>query len=219
MPSLQRMTLRQIVPLIFLPAGVGLLFQITLSSSAAQTILAIALTIFCPELARMAWIDLKNIEVLTASASPALEKQVMQTAATQQEKPTSSTNSFLQAQQIKQFHTVIVSTIALEATGFYLSLYSLPAGAIVIILSQLWFNSLASVQLYPGRSLPVVRCSAKDRKAVLILNALTAGLLCFWPVTSAQLGLSIALLVLVALYLAVKYLLLQPEETKANRCE
>ncbi len=156
-----------------------------IAPSLAQKILAFALALFCPELARMAWIDLKNIELVT----------VVET----------STAASQPSQQLNRFYAVVVSTIALEATGFYLTFGSLPVGAIVIVLSQFWFNLLASIQLYPAKSVPVVSFGILDRQAILAVNAVTAGLLCLWPIQSMRLGLAIALLVLVTLFLTIKY--------------
>lgn len=212
MSSLQHVMLRQGIPLLFLPAGIGLLFQSFLFPSAAQTILAIALAIFCPELARMAWIDLKNIETIAASTNT-LSTDTLSTsttpepaAAAKQNTSDALSKASLLTQQLKDFHTVVVSTIALEATGFYLSLVSPPLGAIVIISSQLWFNLLANIQLHPNKAVPIVPCGIADRKAILSVNILTTVLLCLWPIASARLSLSLALLTLVILYLITKYI-------------
>ena len=204
------MTLRPGIPFLFIPAGVGLLVQSALYPSAAQTILAIALAMFCPEIARMAWIDLQNIETIAASTDAlSIDKVPNPSAATKQKASDNSAEPSLATQQLRKFHAVVVSTIALEATGFYLSLLSLPLGALIIILSQLWFNLLANVQLYPARSIPIVPYSIADRKVLIAVNTLTTVLLCLWPIASTRLALSLTLLTLASLYLLIKYIFLK----------
>lgn len=209
MLSVHTPTLRKMVPFLFLPAGMGLLFEIAIAPSAAQKILAIALALFCPELTRMAWVDLQNIELLTiAKTSSATVNTVSPTlaaAATAQPKMTEPSAQPQQSQQLNRFRTVVVSTVALEATGFYLTFASLPVGAVMIVLSQFWFNLLANIQLHPAEPVPIVSLGIQDRQAVLTVNAITAGLLCLWPIQSMRLGLAVALLVLTTLFLAVKY--------------
>ena len=212
LPNWRTLTLRKAIPVLFLPAGIGLLFKIAIAPTPAHRVLAVALAIFCPELTRMAWVDLENIAVLNeiaASSKPANLKIDTSEAdstktATAFEQAETETARALQT-QLQQFRSVVVSTIVLEATGYYLALISLPAGALAIILSQLWFNLLAKVQLYPTQSVPVVPCGPKERSAILAVNVLTVGLLCLWPVAAIQLGLAITLLALISLYLVVKY--------------
>ncbi len=208
MLSVHTPTLRKMVPFLFLPAGMGLLFEIAIAPSAAQKILALALALFCPELTRMAWVDLQNIELLTIAKT---SSETVDTgsptiaAATAQPKMTEPSAQPQQSQQLNRFRTVVVSTIALEVTGFYLTFASLPVGAVMIVLSQFWFNLLASIQLHPAKPVPIVSLGIQDRQAVLTVNAITAGLLCLWPIQSMRLGLAVALLALTTLFLAVKY--------------
>jgi len=160
----------------------------------------------------MAWIDLKNIEIIaTDQASATVTNTVSSTASSTVTPSISATQiepsaeHLDQTQQLHRFRTVVVSTIVLEATGFYLTFLSLPVGATAIMLSQVWFNLLAAVQLQPSQPVPVVPFGIRDRRAVLAVNAITAGLLCLWPIPSMRLGLAVALLTLVTLFLAIKY--------------
>ena len=204
----RELTLRKLIPVLFLPAGVGLFFKIATAPTAAQEVLAIALIIFCPELIRMAWVDLKNIEILNSTAVLPAASRSTQTATSFEKISLESEldKSLAQpTQQLQRFRIVVISTIVLEATGYYLTLISLPAGALVIIFSQLWFNSLVAVQLYPSQPVPVVPFKLKDRRAILVVNVITTGLLCLWPIAAIRLSLASTLLALVALYLTVKY--------------
>lgn len=186
MPFLAQTSPRQLVPFLFLPAGLGLITQAITTPYVAQKILAIALFLFCPELARMAWVDLQNIDAVAAVI------------------PKDPKDSFI-TEALTPFHRVVVSTIVLELFGFYLAQPFLVIGAIIIIFSQLWFNLLAGIQLCPEAAIPVVPLGMSDRKAVLIANAIALSLLCCWPIESVRPALATGLLILITLFLLIKY--------------
>ena len=167
-----------VIFLPFLPAGLGLLVRTVSSALLAERILALALTLFCIELARMAFVDLRNI---SAVAQQSLDPR------------------------LQRFRKVTYSTIVLEVVGFYTALGSLPAGALIIIASQLWFNSLANIQLWPKAIPAVVSLPASDRLAVLIANGVGIGLLGLWPIQAVRTWSASGLLVLITLFLAIKY--------------
>ncbi|MGC1306721.1 MAG: hypothetical protein WA885_05790 [Phormidesmis sp.] len=186
-------SLRRFVSLLFLPAGLGLLLQATgvsIGATApvapaidlAHRLLALALALFCAELARMAGVDLDNIARL------------------KQQDPTLAENS-----RLRHFHKVTISTIVLEITGFYAALRLLPVGAIAIIFSQLWFNLLAGIQLYPNAPSPIETMGPADRKAVLLANAVGLSLMSLWFIQAARIWLSAGLLSLIVLFLLIKY--------------
>lgn len=175
--------LRALIPLLFLPAGLGLLIQGFHLTLVADRILALALALFCPELARMARVDLENIAAIIQSPaqSPAEDR-------------------------LSHFHRVAVSTIVLEMVGFYTALVSLPWGAITIIFSQLWFNLLAGIQLRPEATPTIVPLGISDRCTVLIANGLGLALLSCWPISSVRIWLASGVFVLIVLFLFIKYL-------------
>ena len=168
----------------------------------------------------MAWLDLKDIEAISATTSrieaqtskaqtstaKATDPNAIQATAAQETPEDFADKAVTEVRQLKRFLIVVVSTIALEATGFYLSLISLPAGALVIISSQFWFNLLANVQLHPENAIQVVPYGVEERWVILAVNGITTGLLCLWPIQTIQLWLAAALLILVTLYLAAKYI-------------
>lgn len=161
----------------FFPAGLALLIHAVGPIPLAERILALALTLFCPELARMAFVDLRNISAIAQQQDPRLQR----------------------------FRKVTYSTIVLEIVGFYTALVSLPVGALTIIASQLWFNLLADVQLWPKETSAVVPLPVSDRRAVLIANGIGLGLLGLWPIQKIRIGLAVGLLILITLFLVVKY--------------
>ncbi len=174
----------RLVPVLFVPAGVLLIMQvITPASTVATRGLALALALFCPELAHMAGVDLKNVLALFSNQPPLSEED----------------------SRLIRFYNVAASTIALELTGFYTALFSLPVGAAIIIASQLWFNLLANVQLEPDKTPPVVSFGASDRKPIIVANIVGLSFLLLWPIQTAQIFLASSLLLLIVLFLLIKY--------------
>lgn len=156
-------------------------FSITLEES----VLALALAFFCPELAYMASVDLKNIEAVA-------QQHTKQTA---------------EDSRLNRFLLIVVSTIVLEIAGFYLSLLSLAAGAITVIFSQLWFNLLAGVQLWPGETPAITVFGIKERALVLLANLLGFMCISFWPISVTRIWSASGLLALITLFLLIKYVI------------
>ncbi|MBE9063398.1 hypothetical protein [cf. Phormidesmis sp. LEGE 11477] len=185
------------VPLLFIPAGARLLWQAVYGEAAAQRLLALALMLFCLELANMAKVDLDNISLTL--------KRALQQA---------------EDDQLSSFLFVVSSTIVLELIGFYAALVSLPIGAIVIVCSQLWFNLLAKLQLQPGQTPAVISFGLLQRLPVLLANGAGLGLLSLWFVPNSALAIGFViqlrqwlaggLLALVILFLLIKYVILRP---------
>ncbi len=185
--------IKQFVPLFFAPAGIGLIWQAVYHETVAQQLLALALALFCPELARMAKVDLDNV------------------AATMQQ---------VEDARLYRFLSVVNSTIVLELLGFYTALVSLPAGAVAIVCSQLWFNLLAELQLQPGQTPAVVSFGLSSRIPVLLANIVGLFFLSLWfvlaPASELTFGVVIqvrrwlggGMLALVVLFLLIKYVVL-----------
>ncbi|MEM8504618.1 MAG: hypothetical protein AAF716_15855 [Cyanobacteria bacterium P01_D01_bin.1] len=194
--SLNWLSVRRFIYLLFAPAATGLIWRVIYSETLAQQLLALALALFCVELAIMAKVDLDNIAIVKEEEDTRLDR----------------------------FFLVVISTIVLEVFGFYTALLSLPVGALVVVFSQLWFNLLAGLQLHPGRSPAVVSFGLSKRFSVLLANAAGLFLLSLWfiPTLSSALSWELApsfviqlrrclsggLLALVVLFLLVKYVIL-----------
>ena len=195
---------RVLIPILFTPAGMGLLLQAFSSASTADTLLAIALALFCPELARMAIVDLENV----AAIANRLAENCSQT----------EISALQQDSRLLRFYRVVISTIVLETTGFYIALWSLVFGAAIVIVSQLWFNLLAGIQLWPQAAQPITSFGIVDRSLVLIANVLGLGMLLVWPIEMLRLYAAVGLLLLILLFLAIKYTLpaAQPQPPSEN---
>ncbi|MEM6451966.1 MAG: hypothetical protein AAF703_16835 [Cyanobacteria bacterium P01_D01_bin.105] len=185
---------------LFLPAIVMLLTHIVRAQAIATTtaalLITIALLLFCIELARMAYVDLNNVAMTAALLSSQTELKAATPETAAQAKDYSLLN---------RFFGITISTIALELSGFYLALFSLQWGALIVIFSQLWFNLLAGIQLFPNHSPAIVPFGIKQRIDVLAANSVAICLLCLWPISAMKLVVGIGLLTLITLFLLLKY--------------
>lgn len=172
-----RVLLASFIPLLFAPAGLMLLVQVAIAPTVAESLIALALALFCPELAYMARVDLQNVMAIAPEEDSRLD----------------------------HFYPIVVSTIVLEITGLYTALLSPHWGAMGVIASQIWFNLLAKIQLFPGE-VPAIRSfGVLERRPVLIANGIGLGLLLLWPVQIIRIWLAAGLLFLIVLFLIIKY--------------
>jgi hypothetical protein len=172
---------RPFVFLLFLPAELGLFLQIAYSPALSERLLALSLALFCPELARMAWVDLENVAAITQSAIAQKDSR------------------------LNHFYSVLISTIVLELIGFYGALVSLPWGAATVVFSQLWFNLLAGVELSPGENPAIMPLTIANRRAVLVADCLGLGIIALWSIQALQIWLAAGLLGLITLFAIIKY--------------
>ena len=138
---------------------------------------ALALTLLCLDQGRMALVDFSNI------------RQVG-----------------LDEQRVRQFYQVTVVAIALELISFFLAWIQLGLGTAGVLVSQLFFNTAAKIQLYPDRVDPIQPWGIQERSPVLIANTVALGLITLWQANKFRLAAAALLLVMVVAYLAIKYL-------------
>lgn len=171
---------------LFFPAGLGLIrgaigIPISISSISspdlAYQILAAATFLICLEQARMAVVDLENVT--------ALQQRI--------DDP-----------RLQRFYWVTVVTIGIELIGFYGASVWLGWGCLVVLLSQLWFNLLAGVQLQPTAE-PPIQPHGADRGLVLVADLISAALIAAWMGAVAPLWMVMIQLSMVLTYGGVKY--------------
>jgi hypothetical protein len=128
--------------LLFFPACLGLLGQ-TINHAApdrgwadGQSLLALALLLLAIDQARMAAVDLTQVAAIRAQPLD---------------------------QRLEQFYRITLSTILFELLGFYGAIGNLGVGAAVVLLSQIWFNLLANIQLQPETEEPIRAWGIADR--------------------------------------------------------
>jgi hypothetical protein len=176
-----------ILILLFGGAIAGLLQQIAGATTIAQRCLTLALFILCLDQTRMAIVDRLNIQTL------------------QQRAITSGRSETNADSALQRFTWVTNTTIGLELLGFYLSWQWLGWGSAVVLLSQIWFNLFAAVQLAPESDPAIQPWGIKDRAIVLAADGLGLILSCGYALTIQPLAMAIGLLSMVLLYGLIKY--------------
>ena len=163
------------------------------NKAAPRTLLAIALLLLCAELSWMAYVDLNNVSKTAA--------QFFSDNAEYSVKDVEDKEKTL----LIDFLFCILSTVVLELIGFYAASFSLWVAALVVIASQVWFNSLARIQLFPNKTPAIVLFGVRQRIGVLVANGVALALLGLRFVFGAELAPAAGLLVLSILFLLIKY--------------
>lgn len=165
--------------LLFFPAGLGILAQVIGNHSWDQRLIAVGLLLLCIDQARMALLDLEQIAAARRqTADPRLQT----------------------------FRQITLTTIALELAGFYLATVWLGWGILVVLLSQVWFNALAPIQIQGDTERPVQPRPWGDRIPVLIADGLGMGLVGLWMAQLAPPGIALVMGGLAIAYGSIKYL-------------
>jgi hypothetical protein len=166
------------IALLFFPACLGLLGQVLGDAAFSEKLLALGILLLCVDQARMAVVDLEQVT--------AVKRQVADP-------------------RLQRFYQVTLITIVIELCGFYGASISLGWGAITILLSQVWFNLCAGIQLDPTSTMPIRAWGVRDRLPVLIANGIGLFLVSLWMLAIAPLWISSGLLGLLILYGCGKY--------------
>jgi hypothetical protein len=164
--------------LLFFPASLGLLSQVIGGNELSHQLLALALLLLCVDQARMAVVDLEQV------------KQVKQK---------------VQDARLDNFYWVTVSTIVLELLGFYSAYIWLGWGAILVLLSQIWFNVLAGIQLQPAEENPIQSWGIPERSIVLVADVIGLILVSLWIMQLVPLWMASGLLGMLVIYGWLKY--------------
>jgi hypothetical protein len=166
--------------LLFTIALSGLTYQLILHPDWSSRLLTIALLLLGIDQARMAVVDWQNIQTMRDQIS---------------DEP-----------RLDWFSKITLSTIVLELVGFFLAWWQIGWGTALVLLSQIWFNGLAGVQLFPTMDQPIQPFGWRDRLVVLVGDGVGLGLTMLWIWQIQALGMAIGLLLMVLIYGIVKYL-------------
>lgn len=169
-----------IIFLLFFPASLSILIQITWQQELTHQLLAAGLFLFSIEQARMAAQDLQQIA--------AAKKQVLDI-------------------RLNTFSFITISTIFLELIGFYLSSLWLGCGTILIILSLIWFNLFAPIKIHPEAEIIIQPWRIYERLPVLIADAIALVLLTLWICQIASIWISWMIFGMVLVYCSIKLVL------------
>ncbi len=175
---------------LYLPAIASLFWQSIVQPDLAQKLLAIALFLLSLDLLKMAIFDLEQVALVRSRWAAASD----QTALIDVTDP-----------RLGWFQRVTIVTIVVELLGLYGAWMSLSWGAIVILLSQVGFNVLAQVQLFPDQSDMIQRFGIRDRAIVLIADVLGLVLVTIGLGGRWSLETSAGLLGMVLIYGLVKF--------------
>ena len=168
-----------IIFLLFFPASLFILLQAIGANELSHQLLAFVLLLFSLEQARMAAVDLEAV----AEA----KKQV-------------------QNDGLNKFNKIVVSTIVIELIGFYLSSFSLGWGIIVVVLSQVWFNLFAKIEIERSEKVVIHPRGISGRLPVLVANFLALILVGLWLLNIASLGIAVTLAMIAIAYGSSKYI-------------
>ncbi|MDX2098704.1 MAG: hypothetical protein SFW36_13085 [Leptolyngbyaceae cyanobacterium bins.59] len=169
-----------IITLLFLPALIGIGRQVIWGNAWSYKLLALGLVLLCIEQTYMAIVDLQQI---------------------------SEVKQQVQDEQLRRFFWVTVSTIALELTGFYLAMRSLGWGAVLVLVSLVWFNALATIKLQPSNPEPIQQRKFLERLPVLIADVVGLMLVALWIAKIGPLWAASILLGMLLHYGLLKYAL------------
>jgi len=168
-----------IIFLLFFPASLGILRQIIAGNELSHQLLALGLLLFSLEQARMAVVDLQQVGEA--------KKQV-------------------QDSRLDSFYTITVSTIIIEILGFYTAAVWLGWGIILVLLSQVWFNLFAGIQIQLSPEIVIQSCGIPQRSLVLIGDVLGLILIALWMMRIAPLEIVLGLWAMAIVYGGVKYI-------------
>jgi hypothetical protein len=163
----------QIIFLFFFPASLAILRQVIWGIELTDRFLALGTFLFCLEQARMAVKDLQQI-----------------TDAKQQ----------INDSRLGLFFQITISTIFIEIIGFYLSSIWFGWGAILILTSQIWFNSFANLKIDVYPEIILYEWKVQERLPVLVADFCGLILVGFWIKGIASEWIAYGLFGMVILY-------------------
>ncbi|AUC62003.1 putative membrane protein [Cyanobacterium sp. HL-69] len=164
--------------LFFVPA-LDLLTKVFVNSDLSYRFLCGGLLLFCLEQCKMAIIDLRDYFVVKTN---------------------------IKYHNISFYFTILCSTIALELIGFYYMYFYINIGAIITLISQLWFNSLAKIKINIFREqITIIPWGIEKRIGELIGAILGITLIILWSLNIYPLTMGFLMLTMMIAFLTIKY--------------
>ncbi len=185
---------------LFFPACLLILRQVLGENTPLdQRLLGVGFFLLAIDQARMAVFDLAQIQEV---------KQLL-----------SSKNQAPQQLQLKRFSRLTWSTIAWELAGFYLGAINLGGGIMVVLLSQVWFNTLAQVRLCPESATPLEPRPWSEKIGVLVADGLCLIFMGLWLARIAPFTIVITLWTIAIVYAVVKLIQSLKGTVLGDRCK
>ncbi len=167
-----------VILLLFFPASVGFVIKFIGTDDLAYRFISLGFFLFCLEQCSMASVDLKSYYL----AKDNFNKQFL-----------------------SSYYFVLMVTIALELFGFYGSFFSLSIGAIVVLLSQVWFNFFARIKIKVENKVTVEKWGVKNRLGELGGDFLGLTLVGLWSLNIYPLIMASLMLTMTVVFGLVKY--------------
>ncbi|AFZ13515.1 hypothetical protein Cri9333_2658 [Crinalium epipsammum PCC 9333] len=168
-----------VIFLLFFPASLCILRQVIIGNELSYQLLALGLLIFTIDQARMAVIDLQQVTQA--------KKQIHDL-------------------RLDNFYTITLSTIVIELIGFYTSSIILGWGIILVLLSQVWFNVFAGIEIQTSEAITIQSCGIAERLPILIADGLALILISLWVLKIYPLEIVLLIWVLAVTYGCIKLL-------------
>lgn len=195
--------------LLFFPASFGLLWQSLTLNSLSEQLISFSFFLFSLEQARMAFIDITSYSIeklnnLCYHTVNTLAQDVKQKSQTVN--LTSRDIIFEEKHDnLYQFLFVIISTIIIELFGFYLALFSLGWGAIFVLISLIWFNSLAPLKVIDTDKFSLTNYNFADKIMILFADIICVVLMSLWVINVYPLTIAFIILFITLTFASVKY--------------
>lgn len=166
---------------LFFPAFSGLGIRLFEGRDLSYRLLCLGLMLFCIEQCRMAIVDLTDYFLAKTQC-----------------------NSY----RLSSYFNVLRITIALELVGFYYCFFALNIGSIIVLLSQVWFNSLARIKITTkNNQILVTPWGVKKRIGELLGAFLGITLVTLWTINFYPLLMGFFMLSMMVIFMILKYLL------------
>lgn len=172
------MSIKIVIFLCFFPANLGLLWQGIYNENLSSQLIAIGFFLICIDQAKMAVFDLKQVQ---------------------------NTQKEIQDPRLDNFYKLTIITIIIELLGFYCAVFWLGIGAILVLLSQVYFNSLADIKILTTEAIKIEHKSIQEKFLVLMTDGLALILVNFWLLNIYPIVMASTLLSMVLIYGICKY--------------
>jgi hypothetical protein len=104
-----------------------------------------------------------------------------------------------------QFLVVIIITIIIELCGFYWALFSVGWGALLVIISQIWFNCFAPLRVVEDENTRLQKYNFPEKIAVLFADFIPLFLMVLWLINFYPLTIAFIILSITLVFGFVKY--------------
>ncbi len=169
-----------IIFLFFFPACLGILKQVIWSPELTHQLLAVGIFLFCIEQANMANQDLQKV---------------------------ADARELVKDTRLDIFKNIILITIIIELTGFYLSSIWLAWGSILILLGIIWFNLFANIKINISAKNIIQNWNITERLPVLIADLAGSILISLWKLKIGYFWISWGLFAMAVVYCGIKSIL------------